>query len=34
MNEDKELDALIAGGAFVLLIGLALMGLIYLVNLG
>jgi hypothetical protein len=32
MNEDKELDALIAGGTCVLLIGLALMGLIYLVK--
>jgi len=31
---DKELDALLSGGLFALTIGLALVGAIFLLNLG
>lgn len=36
MNDltDKELDALLSGGLFALTIGLALVGAIFLLNLG
>lgn len=33
-KEDKELDALLSGGLFALTIGLALVGAIFLLNLG